>query len=123
MNIEETIQFIGFAEGLSVEEAKLTYQRRQALPAGAFCGPNRSYPAHDAAHVRNGFARLSAFGHRLKPAVRQRIHACLSRKAKRFGVEHGGCKWCKGTKVQETVEWFMGRHKEDFCSECNKQVS
>lgn len=122
MNVEETIQFIGFAEGLSVEEAVLTYKRRQALPAGAFCGPNKSYPAHDKAHVRNAFARLSTFGHRLKPAVRQRIHACLLRRAKRFGIEHKDCKWCKGgaKKVQETIEWFMGRHKEDFCSECNK---
>ena len=50
-------------EGFSFEEAKLTYAKRQALPNSAFCGPKRTYPAHDKAHVRNAFARLSQFGH------------------------------------------------------------
>ena len=74
-------------EGYSFEEAKLSYAAREKLPSSAFCGPNRTYPAHDAAHVRNGLARLGTFGSRLKPAVRARILGCLKRRAKRFGIE------------------------------------
>lgn len=109
-NIEEVIKAIAEFEGLEIQEAKLTYAARQELPPSAFCGPNKTYPAHDAAHVRNGFARLSTFGHRLKPAVRERIHACLLKRAKRFGVEHKGCKWCS-KKVEETIakirDWYL----------------
>ena len=108
MEFEETVveaSMIG--EGLRFEEAVLSYQKRKKLPASTFCGPNRSYPANDAAHVRNAFARLSQFGHRLGKSTVSRIHGCLARKAKRFGVEHKGCKWCKkGKKVEETVSWW-----------------
>lgn len=74
-------------EGLSFEEAKLSYAKRQKLPSTAFCGPKRTYPAHDAAHVRNALARLSQFGGRLKKGVRARVLACLKRRAKRFNIE------------------------------------
>lgn len=72
-------------EGYSVEEAKLTYATRKDLPKSAFCGPDRTFPAHDAAHVRNGLARLGQS--KLPPAVKAKILACLTRRAKRFGVE------------------------------------
>jgi len=105
-------------EGYTIQEAKLTYAARQKLPDSAFCGPNRSYPAHDARHVRNGLARLSTFGHRLKPTVRQRIYRCLVRRAKRFGIEHDPSKykWGKKKKVQETeveltpiAKWYLSQ--------------
>lgn len=65
------------------EAAKLTTKKRKALPAGSFCGPDRSFPANDAAHVRNGMARLGVF----KGENKSRIARCLVRKAKQFGVE------------------------------------
>ena len=80
-------------EGYTFEEAKLTYAAREKLPTSAFCGPNRTYPAHDAAHVRNALARLGTFGHRLKSVVRARIITCLKRRAKQYGIE-----------VSETIE-------------------
>lgn len=94
MKYDETIlnAMVKF-EGFSFTEAKLSYKRREKLPSGAFCGPNRTYPVPDAAHVRNALARLSQFGRRLKPAVRATILACIKRRAKRFGVE-----------ISETVE-------------------
>lgn len=85
--IEECVKTIVELEGLSFEEAKLSYAARQKLPDSAFCGPNRSYPTHDAAHVRNGLARLGTFGGRLKPAVRARILGCLKSRAKKYGIE------------------------------------
>lgn len=84
-------------EGMSIEEAKLTYATRKDLPASAFCGPDRTYPAHDAAHVRNGLARLGTFGGKLAPAVRKKILGCLLRRAKKFGVE------VDKSKFQETI--------------------
>lgn len=102
-------------EGYSFEEAKLTYARRQKLPSGAFCGPKRSYPAHDAAHVRNALARLSQFGGKLKPAVRARILGCLKRRAKRFGVEISEtaagklclAKWDEETPKETRQKWLV----------------
>jgi hypothetical protein len=66
-------------------EAKLTYAVRKKLPDSAFCGPDRSFPAHDAAHVRNGLARLSqsSFSSSQKASIR----ACLVRRAKRYGIK------------------------------------
>lgn len=87
--LEAMIRF----EGIEINEAKLTYARRQKLPSSAFCGPKRTYPAHDAAHVRSGLQRLSQFGGRLKPVVRATILSCLRRRAKRYKIE-----------VSETVE-------------------
>jgi hypothetical protein len=82
----EEWEIIAEYEGYSVEEAKLSYASRKELPKSAFCGPDRSFPAHDAAHVRNGIARL-AQNKVLPPAVKAKILACLKRRAKRFGVE------------------------------------
>ena len=84
-------------EGLEIEEAKLTYAARKDLPTSAFCGPDRSFPAHDAAHVRAGLQRLSQFWAKIAPATRKKILGCLVRRAKRFGVEYDP------KKFEETV--------------------
>jgi len=108
IEIEESVRIIAKYEGMEIQEAKLSYKAREDLPDSAFCGPKRSYPAQDAAHVRNAFARLSRFGHRMPPAVRSRILGCLRRRAKRFGVEHEPLKWER--KVEETVaitDWYL----------------
>jgi len=117
-------------EGLSFEEAKLSYAKRQKLPSTAFCGPKRTYPAHDAAHVRNALARLSQFGSRLKKGVRARVLSCLKRRAKRFNVEISESvsgrlcllkydetldpklreKW--QIEVEESVSWCEEKYKE-----------
>ena len=96
-------------EGFTVEEAKLTYKQRKKLPNSAFCGPSRTYPAHDKAHIQAGLQRLSQFKGSMKPATAKRIFACLSRKAKRLGVEiseNVKKKLSKkGKKVEESLEW------------------
>jgi len=68
-------------------EAKLSTKQRKALPDSAFCGPNRSYPAHDAAHVRNGLARLSQYRKRMPASTYKKVLACLRNKAKKLGVK------------------------------------
>jgi hypothetical protein len=72
-------------EALTIEESKLSYAERANLSASAFCGPDRSFPAHDAAHVRNGLARLK--NSHFSPAIKARIMACLRRRAKKYGIE------------------------------------
>jgi hypothetical protein len=39
--------------------SKLDAARRNALPSGAFAGPDRSFPIPDASHARNALARVS----------------------------------------------------------------
>lgn len=72
----------------SIKEAKLTYAARKNLDSGAFCGPDRSFPAHDAAHVRNGLARLSQSS--LSSEQKAKVHGCLSGRAKKYGIQVGG---------------------------------
>lgn len=98
--IESMVEY----EGYTLEEAKLTYKTRQRLPSSAFCGPSRTYPSHDARRVRNGLARLSQFGGKLKPAVRKSIFNCLSRRAKRMGIEISDDVRKKYRKVGESEE-------------------
>jgi hypothetical protein len=100
----EEYETIAVYEGMTIEEAKLTYAERKELPSSAFCGPDRTYPAHDAAHVRNAFARLSRFGDKIAPAIRKRIYRCLVRRAKKFGVEHDPSTYKWGKSVSETFE-------------------
>jgi hypothetical protein len=92
-------------EGYDIEEAKLTYAARKDLPTSAFCGPDRSFPAQDAAHVRNGFARLAQNGGKLSPAVRKKIYLCLVRRAKKFGVEHDPKNYKYGHYVTESAKY------------------
>ena len=96
----EGYELIAIYEGFTIEEAKLTYAARQRLPKSAFCGPDRTYPAHDAKHVRAGLQRLSQFWRKLSPAIRKRIYNCLKRRAKKFGVDVDVEKF---KKVEETV--------------------
>lgn len=133
MKFDETVlkAMVGL-EGYSFEEAKLTYARREKLPSSAFCGPKRTYPAHDKVHVRNALARLSQFGGKLKPAVRARILNCLKRRAKRFNIEISEtaegklclAKWDETVPeetrkewlilIEETVNWYFGEAQEKY---------
>jgi len=112
-------------EGYTVEEAQLTYQKRKDLPASAFCGPGRSYPAHDAAHVRSGLQRLSQFGGRLPPKTRARILSCLKSRAKKYGIEVGEAEELSimalkdETQLSDT-EWLEWYNSLD-CKECSNR--
>jgi len=77
MKDRKYIEHLMQVEGLSEDEAVLTTKTRKALPGTAFCGPERSYPAHDMAHARNALARVSQFG---SPALQKRVRACVYRK-------------------------------------------
>ena len=69
-----------------LDEAKLSTKSRKALPDSAFCGPDRSFPAHDAAHVRNALARLPQ-AKNFTSAQKATILSCLKGKAKKYGIK------------------------------------
>lgn len=82
---EADAELEGLAAGLIPQDKKLTSAERKKLPDSAFCGPDRSFPAHDAPHVRNGLARLKQSS--FPPATKSKILACLRKRAKKHGVE------------------------------------
>jgi hypothetical protein len=74
----------GLAGG--VLDKALTAAERKRLPASAFCGPNRSFSAHDKSHISNGLSQLpKAKG--MSSEQMARTKACLVSRAKKAGVE------------------------------------
>jgi hypothetical protein len=69
---------------LELEDAKLSTKQRKDLPASAFCGPNRSFPVNDCAHVT---AARRLLGRYKGPGNKTSILACINRKAKSLGCD------------------------------------
>jgi hypothetical protein len=65
-------------------DAKISTAARKRLPKSTFCGPNRSFPVPDCAHVT---AARRLIGRYKGPGNKQRILACVSRKAKSLGCD------------------------------------
>lgn len=65
-------------------DAKLSTEARNKLSESAFCGPGRSFPAHDKAHVTAGLRLLNRST--FSQATKDKIKACLYRKGKRYGI-------------------------------------
>lgn len=65
-------------------DAKLTAEARNKLSDKVFCGPGRSFPAHDKAHVTAGLRLLNRS--KFSDATKAKIQACLYRKGKRYGI-------------------------------------
>ena len=69
----------------SVDFKVLTTKTRNKLPKSAFCDPEgRRYPAHDAAHIKNGLARIQQ--NKGDPKY-QSILNCLLSRAKKAGIK------------------------------------
>ena len=81
-------------EGLLTEEqtndAKLSTAARKKLSKSTFCGPDRSFPVPDCAHVT---AARRLIGRYKGPGSKTKILACVNRKAKALG--------CDGSKKDE----------------------
>lgn len=65
-------------------DAKLSTAKRKSLKSSAFCGPNKSFPVPDCAHVT---AARRLIGRYKGEGTKSRILACVSRKAKSMGCE------------------------------------
>lgn len=64
--------------------AKLTAKSRNALPASAFAGPDRSYPVENESHAR---AALSRAAQHASPELQAKIKAKVRRKFPSIAVE------------------------------------
>jgi len=64
------------------EDAKLSTKKRNALPSSAFCGPRRSLPILDSAHVKAAKQLIDKYE---GPGDKSVILASLDRKAKALG--------------------------------------
>ena len=104
-NIRE-VETIAWVEGLSIEEAALNFAQRKDLPKTTFCGPDCSYPAHDAKGVRTGFKKLAQIGKKLPRSVALNIYLRLIKKAKKFKIGYDATlfEWLTGeSSVEESV--------------------
>lgn len=104
-NIRE-VETIAWVEGLSIEEAALSFAQRKDLPKTVFCGPDCSYPAHDAKEVRAGFKKLAQIGKKLPKGVALSIYLRLKKRAEKFQIKHNtiSFEWLIGGKsVEESV--------------------
>jgi hypothetical protein len=67
------------------DDAKLSAAERKKLPDSAFCGPNRTFPVPDCAHVTA--ARRLIGRADLSEAQKKKVLACVNRKAKKMGCD------------------------------------
>lgn len=70
---------------LVTEDARLTAAQRKKLSAKTFCGPDRSFPVPDCAHVTA--ARRLIGRAKLSSSQKARVLACVNRKAKNMGCD------------------------------------
>lgn len=96
--------------GMNIEDAELSSEKRKSLPDSAFCGPNRSFPVHDCAHVT---AARRLLGRYKGEGSKSKIKACIERKARQMGCD-------KKKSEDSVVEFQIGDNKfaainiEDF---------
>lgn len=67
------------------QDAQLTTEQRNELPDSAFCGPNRSFPVPDCAHVTA--ARRLIGRAKVSGATKQKIMACVNTKAGKMSCD------------------------------------
>jgi hypothetical protein len=66
------------------EDEKLSAEARKKLPKSVFCGPDKSFPVPDCAHVT---AARRLIGRYKGPGDKASILACVNRKAKTLGCD------------------------------------
>jgi hypothetical protein len=67
-----------------IKDAKLSTEKRKALASSTFCGPGRSFPVPDCAHVTAARRLINRYKGEGKKSA---ILACVSRKAKAMGCD------------------------------------
>ncbi len=70
---------------LSQEDAQLTTERRNALAEDVFCGPDRSFPIPDCAHVTAAKRLIGRY--KGSDAVKAKIMTCVNKKAKSLSCD------------------------------------
>ena len=68
----------------AITDATLSAEKRKSLSSSTFCGPDRSFPVPDCAHVVAARRLISRYK---GPGNKDSILACVNRKAKRMGCD------------------------------------
>jgi hypothetical protein len=90
-------------------DAKLSAAQRNKLPDSAFCGPGRSFPAHDKSHVVAGLSLLDRSD--FSDATKAKIKSCLYRKGKKYGIVP------TEDELQSTPDILTARMADEFSDE------
>lgn len=90
-------------------DAKLTAEQREKLPDSAFCGPSRSFPAHDEAHVLAGLDLLAKS--EFSDATKSKIKSTLYRKGKKYGIVPSE------DELEQTPDILTARMTDSFSDE------
>ena len=99
MGLREALDKVNAAIKNADEVAKkLTTKDRQKLRKSVFCGPNRSFPVPDCKHVAVAKAYLNRS--KFSKSTKQKIAACINRRAKQLG-----CKVTTPAKAKGNVEY------------------
>jgi len=88
-------------EEYEAADAKLSTAQRKKLSESTFCGPDRSFPVPDCAHVT---AARRLIGRYKGPGSKAKILSCVNRKAKALGCDSK--KDCKLPEVNEQNDKF-----------------
>lgn len=109
---EDAIKAEDAEYGAVLEDAKLSTEKRKSLKGSAFCGPGRSFPVPDCAHVTA--ARRLIGRAKVGESTKSKILGCVSRKAKAMGC--GGKKDADQTPVlSDSIKTLLADlHKVDM---------
>lgn len=100
---------------MNIKDAKLSTAARKKLSDSAFCGPGRSFPAHDKAHVSAGLRLLNRSD--FSESTKAKIKACLYRKGKAYGITPSD------EEYEQTPNILTYRIGEDFTDEEVKTIT
>jgi hypothetical protein len=84
---DEEWEFLDLAlqGALISQDAALSAEEREKLPDSAFCGPNRSFPVNDCAHVTAAMRMISKY--KASDEVKGKIMSCIRSKSSKMGCD------------------------------------
>lgn len=95
--------------------SKLTKEQREELAINFFCGPGRTFPAHDENHVKAGLKLLDESD--FSDSIKAKIKATLYRRGKRFGIVP------TSDELEATPDLLTARINDEFTDEEVKAVN
>lgn len=92
-------------QGMLTDDQKLSSEKRDELDDSVFCGPDRSFPVHDCAHVT---AARALIGRYKGPGSKDKILACINDKAAKLGCDSKSedkCEHCSKDYAELKVKY------------------
>jgi len=85
-----------------MSDAKLSTKKRKSLPGSSFCGPGRSFPVPDCAHVTAALRLLNRA--KVSSSTKAKIRACVMRKSRSMN--------CKTTQKKKDSKILTAEEQE-----------